>query len=378
MASFCAQRHGGAEYPCVKRLRLRRLYSFLDLQGFYATANAMLGESDAVFSPTRLQGLVARGQWQDARSYLSRFLQLDRKRPTSVEALVLHVLLQQHKSLAELVAATGRGEKTTGPRAWNYLNHDRKTYLPGAIRIRSIKLNIFCSQHVRDSIDWDHARSVAADHVLSLAYRVPELRDKIAELPDDATMDPHEALPIAQYGYHPKKKATRTDAPALVKHYRRTLRRLRDSSYPSQESYDERRTLSKALHWVADIIDDCLKAAKRTMYPLEMYPRETETSGTKGATADSFSQKMVNSSECPVVNPWVPSMASAGASATTAPVPPMMIIRPDDEATAGASATTAPVSCPTNDMILMLDEASLAIELELRMFKVWISRAKLI
>ncbi|CAN6282715.1 unnamed protein product [Urochloa humidicola] len=142
---------GEAEYPCVRRFRHRRLITLLWLQGFKATAESMLSESDAIFSVVRLRQLVVRDQWHDALNYLSRFLPpLDTKRQLSVEAMVLRLFIGAHRSLADIVA--GRKES---PIYSQYLNHDR-TVCHGALRLRSIMLNILYSRpQVRVSIDWE-------------------------------------------------------------------------------------------------------------------------------------------------------------------------------------------------------------------------------
>ncbi|WVZ88786.1 hypothetical protein U9M48_035260 [Paspalum notatum var. saurae] len=282
----------------------------------------MLDESDAILSVTRLTELVAQGRWRDARRYISRFLPLDTKRPTSVEAASLHLLIKVHGSLAAIVAdAADGGSGAAGFQANKYLDHGSKTsnLLPGAIRLRSIMLNMLCSQQARDSIHWGRVTYVAMNDIVDLVYQTPELTDRVV-LPA-SLMKPHNVLPIAaQFGnlsrrYHPKKQALRPKAPALVKHYLRTLRSLPDPSQ-DQEPYDERKTMSKALHLVADIVDNCLKASKRYIHPLQK-------STTKGATVPPVSQTMFSSLACPAINTVMPSVANtvtdAGNSASHAP-----------------------------------------------------------
>ena len=97
----------------------------------------MLGESDAICSPRRLQQLVHRQQWRDARSYLCRFLPppVGTER-LSVEAHVLHCFLGVHTVLASIVAGVKED-----PVYSQYLSHDR---------IRSIILSIlYARQQVR-------------------------------------------------------------------------------------------------------------------------------------------------------------------------------------------------------------------------------------
>lgn len=151
-------------------------------------------------------------------------LPLDFRRTTSVdEATALHTVLKQHEILAGLVAAAGRGTGLDHQVVMNnkyYLSHDRKAFSHGAIRLRSIRLNIAWSQQVRDSIDWDRVSSLVADAVLDLVYRVPELiKGQVVFVPPGYSMElePHNNVPpgVAQYGglrrirCHPKKQEPR-------------------------------------------------------------------------------------------------------------------------------------------------------------------------
>jgi len=207
---------GGAEYPCVRRFRHRRLIAFLWMYGFEATVESMLGESDAICSPRRLQQLVHRQQWRDARSYLCRFLPppVGTER-LSVEAHVLHCFLGVHTVLASIVA--GVKEDTAYSQ---YLSHDR-TVSYGAVRIRSIILSILCArQQVRTSIDWECVRYKAADIIYDLVSRTPELKDLI--LMPGNRMKPHNVLPIG-FGFRGrcrlKKRTRRPRASALAQVY---------------------------------------------------------------------------------------------------------------------------------------------------------------
>lgn len=65
------------EYPCVRRIRHRRLLTYLWLQGFQPTFQAMTQETDAHLCGLHLRQLVARGLWSDALNYLRRFFNPD-------------------------------------------------------------------------------------------------------------------------------------------------------------------------------------------------------------------------------------------------------------------------------------------------------------
>ncbi|KAJ1276487.1 hypothetical protein BS78_05G218200 [Paspalum vaginatum] len=368
----------GAEYPCMRRFRYRRLFTFLFRQGFKATTHVLLDESHLFLSATRLTELVERDQWQDSIRYLSRFLPLHdaNKRLMSVPGQVLHMFLKEHQVLASIVATRGKSCPFLH-QAEDYLEDDSKTIFDGGARLRSIRSNILCSQQVRDSIDWKSVSYEAAGVVMDLVFRIPELADWV--LTPGGPMDPQDVLPIdaSHFGLRPrchaKKQALRPKAPDLVEHYLKTLRSLPASSDPSRGSHDDdclkagkRRMLPLQ---TSGTKDDCLKAGKRRMFPLQ-------TSGTKavkysgpavntvmpsfpntaikypgpaintvmpsvpntaikypgpivstvrpsvpdtGATAAPVSEIMFCRFPCPIINPWVPSVASAGKLASQEP-----------------------------------------------------------
>ncbi|KAG2659400.1 hypothetical protein PVAP13_1KG354500 [Panicum virgatum] len=129
----------------------------------------------------------------------------------------------------------------------------------------------------RDLIDWECVRLKAALIVYTLVHRTPELKELVFR-PDGPINKPHNVLPIG-FGFHRRyplkkqahsilpstilgKQARGARASALAKHYLGKRRSLLAISSPSQESCDEL-SMSKALNWVADIVDECLKAGKR-------------------------------------------------------------------------------------------------------------------
>ncbi|KAK3157804.1 hypothetical protein QOZ80_2AG0128240 [Eleusine coracana subsp. coracana] len=225
---------GGSEYPCVNRFRYRRLISFLWFQGFEGTVSSMLRESDAIFSVRHLKQLVLRGQWYNASRYLSRFLPLndDSARLQSVEAVVLRRFLAAHCTVAYMVAGPNR-DGLLPAKFSHYLDHS-KTISHGALRLRSIMLNVSHSLH--------HAQT-------------PELKG-VAFLPC-GPMDPHNVLPIGfgfRQRYYRDKQARRPTASAIAKHYLGKRMSLPASSSHSQESADGKFTESKVDDWLADIL----------------------------------------------------------------------------------------------------------------------------
>ncbi|XP_062197765.1 uncharacterized protein LOC133900591 [Phragmites australis] len=307
---------GGAEYPCVRRFRHRRLITFLWLHGFESTVGSMLRESDAIFSVRHLQESVVRGLWHDALGYLSRFLTPETNRSVrlSVEAVVLQRFLGVHGILANILDGCGLAM----PEFSHYLDHG-KTVPHGAIRLRSIILNMLHSRlQIRASLDWERVRYKAAEIVHDLAYRTPELKDLV--FMPGGPMKPHNVLPIG-FGFrqrrHQKKQDCRPRASALAKHFLQKRRSLPASSSHSHESIDELLTNSKALNWALDIVDESLKAGKRP-YLHQAHP--LQTSGKEGATVPLVSQTTFGSLAGHAKQiPGMPSVAKAGKLASHAP-----------------------------------------------------------
>ncbi|XP_066335742.1 uncharacterized protein [Miscanthus floridulus] len=299
---------GGAEYPCVRRYRHRRLLTFLWLQGFRDTHGSMLSESDAMLWVPHLKHLVLHDQWQDANRYLSRFLPLVTRRRTSVEAMVLRRVFNAFSTLANIVGGGEVSHPWPDDLSKQYLDHKR-TICHGQIRLRSIILNV---QQARASIDWERVKEMAADILEELAFATPELKD--LTLMPGGSMRPHNVLPIG-FGFRrrcrPKKQRTRQPkSPAgVAKSYLVRWRRLPASSDPSQETYDQKLTLIKALHRMADILDECLKAGKK----LQVHP--LQTTETEGTTAAPVLQTISSSLTCPAIYTGIPSVANTVTNA---------------------------------------------------------------
>ncbi|CAO2142162.1 unnamed protein product, partial [Urochloa humidicola] len=228
-------------------------------------------------------------------------------------AEVLHRFLAVHLALADIVAGTG--ESTV---YFQFLNHDNRTVCHGAIRLRAIVFSIFYArQQYRASIDWQCVRNKAAEIVDDLAYRTPELKDRVF-IPL-RLMDLHQVLPIG-FGFyrrsharnefrrrlHSRSRTRQRRSYALAKVYLKEQRSLPAISDPSQESCDEL-SVSKALDSVADLVDECLKAGKRPGFH-NVCP--ILGSGTEGAIL----QTIFSSLTCPAINPGMHSVAATAGS----------------------------------------------------------------
>ncbi|XP_044975210.1 uncharacterized protein LOC123443047 isoform X1 [Hordeum vulgare subsp. vulgare] len=91
-----------AEYPCVSRLRQRRLLMFLLSHKFTQTLRTFTGETDAFMDAIHLHKLVLHGQWSEAIKYLTRFLPSDH--PLGVHGRALCHFLRVHKAIDDIVS----------------------------------------------------------------------------------------------------------------------------------------------------------------------------------------------------------------------------------------------------------------------------------
>ncbi|CAL4983836.1 unnamed protein product [Urochloa decumbens] len=269
---------GAAEHSAVRRLRHRRALAFLWLQGLERTFDSMILETDSVFSVVRLRDLVTQGQWRDAIGYLQRFLPLDNDECLSVEAKVLHHFLVVHMDLADILAGTKQGDKLS---AFFYKYHTNdSTVCHGALRIRCLILTaLHAKQHLRASLNWELVRQEAAEIVYDLVHKIPELKGKVRLPP--GPLKPHNILPICScpgWRCHRKKRRCGPQASVLAKSYIQKRRRLHSSRCVKESPAES----DKKLSWVADIVDESLKAGKCPQLRQEDL---LQTSGKQGATS---------------------------------------------------------------------------------------------
>ena len=240
-----------AQYPCVKRLRERRLLSFLLDQGFHGAFRELNRETGVLFNVEHIRRLVRRGQWDDALMYLNTFLPPFISERRSFRARIFNNFLLMHHRFANVVAgnkdmhldkqyADGRSSSTRAER-----------------RFRSMNYSILApdSGHLRAAIDWDKVRSHAACLIPELAHRTPELKRRTV-LPSRCMM-PHDVLPIGtglflrrrvkKQGPQPPK----TDAIITAIKHQRYCRLVRDSSIGSKD---------EALELLVNYLDQTLQA----------------------------------------------------------------------------------------------------------------------
>uniref|UniRef100_A0ACD5WTY2 Uncharacterized protein n=1 Tax=Avena sativa TaxID=4498 RepID=A0ACD5WTY2_AVESA len=274
---------GPVDYGCVRRYRHRRLVTYLWLHGFRDTLRGLLNETDALMSVAHLSRLVQQGLWEDAVSYVSRFLP-PASHPQSNEAQVLVHFLKHHKAFASMVAGENNRDLNYFNRKYNtrYLKHDDSVSHED-LRMRSIVLSLLNSQQVRDSLDWERVRHKASRIVQDLAYKAPELKDLV--LYPAGSMMSNDVLPIG-FRYRRRRYMKKQNLPGpktLTKIFLRTKKRLPSST----RSYELNRGLTdKTRKWVVDVLDESLQAGSL----------ELQSSGNKSVPGATVSHTMSNTS----------------------------------------------------------------------------------
>lgn len=221
------------EYPCVRRARHRRLLTYLWLQGFQPTFQAMTQETDAHLCWLHLRQLVARGLWGDALSYLRRF-----SNPDDVYTLDLVWFLNACWVLDNI-----GGAAAAMMTAVYYHDVSLSTYLSRNAKLSSIINTMANSRQFRLSLDLERVRRKASLVVYELVLESPELR-RLLILPRE-TVNPQQLLPIGprRPRRHVRKQARRPTSTAMARLYLNTKRSLFSSRSPHP--------------------DQCLKGGKR-------------------------------------------------------------------------------------------------------------------
>ncbi|KAL6604551.1 hypothetical protein ACP70R_042978 [Stipagrostis hirtigluma subsp. patula] len=163
---------GSPEYPCLTRLRLRRLLAFLGSTIFTDAFEAMQSEASVFLDPAVVQRLVERCLWDDARKHLLRVLPYDRMGAPAravVDFIVhlghMHTIACRHRPLSgELLGefeCRGRDPKF-------YRDRD---YLQVIYTVVSMN-----KDKIRASVDWHLVGLKAGEIVRDLITQAPEFR----------------------------------------------------------------------------------------------------------------------------------------------------------------------------------------------------------
>uniref|UniRef100_A0A0E0PE04 Uncharacterized protein n=1 Tax=Oryza rufipogon TaxID=4529 RepID=A0A0E0PE04_ORYRU len=284
----CAKLHAAPpDYPCVARLRHRRLLSFLWLHSFKSTFEAMAEETKVLLSLPRLERLIARGMWGEAIGYACRFLP---RRPPSLpaqrthltaEAQTLLLFLHMHRCFADVVAGNETGAAWSDKHRRRYCLARVTGISSHAIAIRRIIQTFVLSDKIRESMDWGRVREKVVRVVRRLVHDTPELAGFL-DLPG-GMVKPHNVLPIG-FGFRSKRHVRQQRRPrayTIAQLYLEMKRCVPSSGQPDQGLSLEGLS-DKARGWMAHILDSSLRAGCESSehhqwrYPL----RSSEKKGT--------------------------------------------------------------------------------------------------
>ncbi|XP_051218029.1 uncharacterized protein [Lolium perenne] len=251
-----------AEYPCVSRLRQRRLLLFLISHDFVQTHKAFVGETAVLMNVMHLQHLVSHGQWSDAVEYLSRFLPSDR--PLGVHGRALLHFLRVHKAIDDIVA--GARESLSVVAAVTMCSDRFVTSNPALTKLRAIFSSLIESKTPRDSVDLVSVRREASLVIHELVYRTPELKDYMR--PCHGSTNPQNVLPLG-FGHasfrprrHAKKQGGQVPASVVAGIYLQKKKMLPSSPSSDHSHGFTREALVRAKEWLVDLVDKSVEAGK--------------------------------------------------------------------------------------------------------------------
>ncbi|CAM0902805.1 unnamed protein product [Alopecurus aequalis] len=248
------------EYPCVPRLRRRRLLAFLSRHGFSSTFEAFARETIVFFSIEHLHRLVCQGQWDDAINYVSRFV--PSLHMLGSEGIVFFNFLQVHKTLQSIAAGEPNGA---------VMAEERERYLkkfpnsdPGTVKLTRVLLTMLRCKHLRAAMDWSCVRFKAAEIAKDLITKTPEFNDLLRLLPN-CREKPHNILPIGSCSHRRRqmKERGRTSASDIAKFYLQKKRSLPSSIHCEGNSVGMlvyMSGLSCESSWLADITVESVQA----------------------------------------------------------------------------------------------------------------------
>ncbi|TVU27231.1 hypothetical protein EJB05_29828 [Eragrostis curvula] len=200
------------DYPCTRRLRLRRLFAYHRRYSGEAIYNLMKEDTRVFFHLKDFIKLVKIGQWRKAAYYLMGFFPLF-SGPTSPEA---RLLMSFHKFLMSLDDfADGKVMVTCLISDW-ILEIYREPVLVKYPYLANLVYDVLFlrSDHASASLNWLAVRKKAAQMTGDLVRDTPELRDKL-HLPC-CPKDLYHLVPIRSSFCRHQAKDVRVKQPALA------------------------------------------------------------------------------------------------------------------------------------------------------------------
>lgn len=162
------------EYPCTRRLRRRRLLACIRMHSHVDVYLTARQKTYVIFKVKYLAKMVREGQWRDASYYLGGFSGYD----SSYVGRLLNVFLQ------DLVAfeafADGRIRVIGYLCDWLMSIH-KKPVLDKYPCFATVVTDVLFMRkdHASAFLDWQLVRKKAAKMVEEMAYKAPELRDRM-------------------------------------------------------------------------------------------------------------------------------------------------------------------------------------------------------
>uniref|UniRef100_A0A0D9W9H0 Uncharacterized protein n=1 Tax=Leersia perrieri TaxID=77586 RepID=A0A0D9W9H0_9ORYZ len=228
------------EYPCVSRLRHRRLLAFLRRNDYKSTFDALVEETRVYLRVWQLQELVRQGRWPEAVLYVWRFVPSSHL--LSDAGKVFLEFIHIHEVIHSILIGDPHGANV----AERYERHIKEypDAKPGIVKIGRILLAIIRSPRLRSvtfneidrssssskcllsflidhrspglvhraSIDWSLVRIKAAEMIKDLVDKAPDFNDlrKLPSLSDK----PHNILPVGSCFHRRRHAKTQGRIPA--------------------------------------------------------------------------------------------------------------------------------------------------------------------
>ncbi|CAL5015014.1 unnamed protein product [Urochloa decumbens] len=163
------------DYPCTARFRHRRLLAYLRGHGSAGVYEAARASMPVIFHVKDLVKKVKEGQLREAGYYVNRFAPLYQ---SGYEARLLMLFLQDLTALSDF--SNGRVMVASYLCDW-FISMYRTPMLDKYPCYATLVVDVLFlrSDHARAFFDWQLIKNKAAKMVEKMAYKTPELRDKM-------------------------------------------------------------------------------------------------------------------------------------------------------------------------------------------------------
>ncbi|KAK3157870.1 hypothetical protein QOZ80_2AG0129400 [Eleusine coracana subsp. coracana] len=163
------------EYPCTRRLRLRRLLAYLRGYSHWGAYDAVNRATREIFHVSHLVNHVKAGQWGEALTYVLGFVNLY---TSGHEAGSLLRFIDDFKAICSF--ADGGTLGASYLRSW-FLQIYNQPVLSKYPYFATLVADFLFNRpdHARAFLDWQLVRNKAAAIVKEMASKTPELKDKL-------------------------------------------------------------------------------------------------------------------------------------------------------------------------------------------------------